>query len=89
MYLTKLMDIIVSESNRVSYEHREIALESIVQLLRMPGLVTELYLNYDCDLYCSSLFEDLMKLLSKVSSATQVFNISFEPDTMENVDADT
>ncbi|XP_078316966.1 Golgi-specific brefeldin A-resistance guanine nucleotide exchange factor 1-like isoform X2 [Crassostrea virginica] len=64
-YLTKLTDIIVSESPRISYEIREIALESIVQLWRIPGLVTELYLNYDCDLYCSNLFEDLTKLLSK------------------------
>ena len=66
MYLTKLMEIIVSESARVSYEQREIALESVVQLLRIPGFVTELYINYDCDLYCSCLFEELMKLLSKV-----------------------
>lgn len=65
MYLTKLMDIIVSESSRILYEQREIALESIVQMLRIPGLVTELYLNYDCDLYCTNLFEDLTKLLSK------------------------
>lgn len=64
-YLTKLTDIIVSESPRISYDIREIALESIVQLWRIPGLVTELYLNYDCDLYCSNLFEDLTKLLSK------------------------
>lgn len=28
------------------------ALESLVVLWRIPGLVTELYLNYDCDLYC-------------------------------------
>ena len=66
MYLGRLMDIMVSESPRISYEQREIALESIVQLLRIPGLVTELFLNYDCDLYCTNLFEDLMKLLSKV-----------------------
>jgi len=66
MYLTKLMEIIVSESARVSYEQREIALESVVQLLRIPGFVTELYINYDCDLYCTCLFEELMKLLSKV-----------------------
>ncbi|XP_064640698.1 Golgi-specific brefeldin A-resistance guanine nucleotide exchange factor 1-like [Lineus longissimus] len=65
MYLTKLMDIIISESPRISYEQREIALESVVQLWRIPGLVTELYLNYDCDIYCSNLFEDLTKLLSK------------------------
>ncbi|ELU03437.1 hypothetical protein CAPTEDRAFT_227129 [Capitella teleta] len=65
MYLNKLQEIIVSDSPRISYEQREIALESIVQLLRIPGLITELYLNYDCDLYCTNLFEDLMKLLSK------------------------
>jgi golgi-specific brefeldin A-resistance guanine nucleotide exchange factor 1 len=40
--------------------------ESVVQLWRIPGLVTELYLNYDCDLYSPNLFEDLTKLLSKV-----------------------
>lgn len=66
MYLSKLMEMIVSDSPRVLYEQRELALESIVQILRIPGLVAELYLNYDCDLYASSLFEDLTKLLSKV-----------------------
>lgn len=65
MYLTKLSDIIVSEAPRISYEMREIALEAVVHLWRIPGLVTELFLNYDCDLYCSNLFEDLTKLLSK------------------------
>ncbi|KAG1678115.1 Golgi-specific brefeldin A-resistance guanine nucleotide exchange factor 1 [Nymphon striatum] len=65
MYLTRLMSIIISESPKVSYEQREIALDSVVKLWRIPGLVTELYLNYDCDLYCSNLFEDLTKLLSK------------------------
>jgi Guanine nucleotide exchange factor in Golgi transport N-terminal len=69
------MEIIVSETTRVSYEQREIALESVVQFLRIPGLVTELYLNYDCDLYCSSLFEDLMKLLSKVTLLHSTFFI--------------
>jgi brefeldin A-resistance guanine nucleotide exchange factor 1 len=41
-------------------------IDSVVQLWRIPGFVTELYLNYDCDLYCPNLFEDLTKLLSKV-----------------------
>lgn len=67
MFLTKLSDIVVSESPRISYEVREIALETIVGLWRIPGLVTELYLNFDCDLYCANVFEDLTKLLSKVS----------------------
>ena len=40
--------------------------DALVQLWKVPGLVTELYLNYDCDPYCSNLFEDVTKLLSKV-----------------------
>ncbi|XP_055083101.1 Golgi-specific brefeldin A-resistance guanine nucleotide exchange factor 1 [Periophthalmus magnuspinnatus] len=65
MYLKKLMDIITCENIRMPYEMKELALEAVVQLWRVPSLVTELYLNYDCDYYCSNLFEDLTKLLSK------------------------
>ncbi|KAJ9591988.1 hypothetical protein L9F63_001500, partial [Diploptera punctata] len=64
-YLTKVIDIIISDSPKITYEQKEIALDSVVQLWRIPGFVTELYLNYDCDLYCPNLFEDLTKLLSK------------------------
>lgn len=65
LYLTKLIEIIVSDSLKVTYEHKEIALDNILQLWRIPGFVTELYLNYDCDLYCTNLYEDLTKLLAK------------------------
>nr|XP_020463235.1 Golgi-specific brefeldin A-resistance guanine nucleotide exchange factor 1 isoform X3 [Monopterus albus] len=65
MYLKKLMDIITSENIKMPYEMKEIALEALVQLWRIPSFVTELYINYDCDFYCSNLFEDLTKLLSK------------------------
>lgn len=68
MYLKKLMDIITSENIKMPYETKEMALEALVQLWRIPSLVTELYINYDCDFYCSSLFEDLTKLLSKVNT---------------------
>lgn len=70
-YLKKLMEIIVNESGKVSYEHKEIALDSLLQLWRIPGYVSELYLNYDCDIYCTDLYEELTKLLAKnVMSAT-------------------
>lgn len=49
----------------VRLEQKDLALEALVQLWRVPGLVTELYLNYDCDLYCANLFEEVTKLLSK------------------------
>lgn len=68
-YITKLMEIVNSDSNRISYDQRELALEAIVRLWRIPGLPAELYLNYDCGLYSTNLYEELMKLLSKNASA--------------------
>ncbi|XP_068584109.1 Golgi-specific brefeldin A-resistance guanine nucleotide exchange factor 1 isoform X1 [Cebidichthys violaceus] len=65
MYLKKLMDIVTSENIKMPYEMKEMALEALVQLWRIPSFVTELYINYDCDFYFSNLFEDLTKLLSK------------------------
>jgi len=54
-----------SQQQRWTYEQKEIALDYLIQLWKLPTFVTELYLNYDCDLFCSNLFEDLTKLLSK------------------------
>lgn len=68
-YISKLMEIVSSDSNRISYDQRELALEAIIRLWRIPGLPAELYLNYDCGLYSTNLYEELMKLLSKNASA--------------------
>lgn len=38
----------------------------LFQLFHVPNLVSELYVNYDCDIYCINLFEELCKALSKV-----------------------
>jgi brefeldin A-resistance guanine nucleotide exchange factor 1 len=47
------------------YEIREMALESLVEFCREPQLMVELYTNYDCDVHCTNLFEDMCKFLSK------------------------
>lgn len=65
MFINKLTSIIISESPNVLYSYKELALETIVQMWRMPGLITELFLNFDCNLYSSNVFEDLTKVLSK------------------------
>nr|XP_033335671.1 Golgi-specific brefeldin A-resistance guanine nucleotide exchange factor 1 [Megalopta genalis] len=68
-YIMKLMEIVYSDSNRILYDQRELALDAIVRLWRIPGLPAELYLNYDCGLYSTNLYDELMKLLSKNASA--------------------
>jgi golgi-specific brefeldin A-resistance guanine nucleotide exchange factor 1 len=64
-FLVKLMDIIGTESPKFTHEIKELALENIMQLLQIPGFAAEVYINYDCDLYCEDIFEKLSKLLSK------------------------
>ncbi|CAH8861888.1 unnamed protein product [Trichobilharzia szidati] len=65
VYLQRLTAICSSDNESTGYEFREIALDSVVRLFLVPGLATELYVNYDCDPYCSNLFEDITKMLAK------------------------
>ena len=37
LYLTKLMEVVVHESPRITFERRLIVLEAIAQLFRIPG----------------------------------------------------
>ena len=62
-FLVKLVEIIGTESAMVSYEQRELSLEVLVQLYKVPGFVTELYLDYDWGLYTSNLLYELTKAL--------------------------
>lgn len=84
LYLTKLMEIIMNDTGKISFDHKEMALDNILQLWRIPGFVTELYLNYDCDLYCSNLYEELTKLLAKNSFPS---NIGVYPVHLLSLDA--
>ncbi|XP_076942827.1 ARF guanine-nucleotide exchange factor GNOM-like [Bidens hawaiensis] len=59
-----LMKIAVNKHG-ASYQQQEVAMETLVDLCRQPGFIHEVYANYDCDISCSNLFEDLANLLSK------------------------
>ncbi|CAM8909087.1 unnamed protein product [Rhodiola kirilowii] len=48
-----------------SYQQQEVAMEAIVDLCRQPSFVTEMYVNFDCDITCNNVFEDIANLLSK------------------------
>lgn len=54
------------ESKSATYEQQEMMLEVILEICRHPLLVTDLYVNYDCDKSCTNLFENLCKFLYKV-----------------------
>ncbi|KAL8120946.1 ARF guanine-nucleotide exchange factor GNOM-like isoform X2 [Apium graveolens] len=48
-----------------SYQQQEVAMETLVDLCRQPTFMSEMYANYDCDISCGNVFEDLANLLSK------------------------
>lgn len=48
-------------------EEREIALESLLEFCQEPALMQDLYLNYDCDVACSNLYESLVTALGKTA----------------------
>ncbi|KAJ8712095.1 hypothetical protein PYW07_004937 [Mythimna separata] len=77
-FYKKIIEIISSDTTKAIYELKEIhhlALESLSQMFRIPGLCAELYLNYDCDIYCMNVFEELTKLLSKNVVSSTAYNI--------------
>jgi brefeldin A-resistance guanine nucleotide exchange factor 1 len=61
----RLIDVVNSESQRVTYEHKELVLEMIVRLYKIPGFISQLFLNFDCDMYSQDVFEDLCKMLAQ------------------------
>ncbi|XP_015575473.2 ARF guanine-nucleotide exchange factor GNL2-like [Ricinus communis] len=46
---------------------QEVALEAIINFCRQPSFIVEMYVNYDCDPICRNIFEEIGKLLCKLS----------------------
>ncbi|KAK7305777.1 hypothetical protein VNO77_43688 [Canavalia gladiata] len=48
-----------------SYQQQEVVMEALVDFCRQKTFMVEMYANFDCDISCSNVFEDLANLLSK------------------------
>ncbi|RDX67026.1 ARF guanine-nucleotide exchange factor GNOM, partial [Mucuna pruriens] len=48
-----------------SYQQQEVAMEALVDFCRQKTFMVEMYANFDCDITCSDVFEDIANLLSK------------------------
>ncbi|KAK7300751.1 hypothetical protein RJT34_11600 [Clitoria ternatea] len=48
-----------------SYQQQEVAMEALVDFCRQKTFMVDMYANFDCDITCSNVFEDLANLLSK------------------------
>lgn len=50
-----------------SQEHQEVALEALLDFCGHPGFLRDMYLNLDCRIERTNLFEDICALLSKMA----------------------
>ncbi|QCD98516.1 guanine nucleotide-exchange factor [Vigna unguiculata] len=48
-----------------SYQQQEVVMEALVDFCRQKTFMVEMYANFDCDISCSDVFEDIVNLLSK------------------------
>ncbi|KAK4273663.1 hypothetical protein QN277_017009 [Acacia crassicarpa] len=48
-----------------SYQQQEVVMEALVDFCRQKLFMMEMYANFDCDITCSNVFEDIANLLSK------------------------
>lgn len=55
----------IIDSRSCAHEQKELALESLLEFCREPALMLDLYVNYDCDVHCTNLFEVLCKSLAR------------------------
>ena len=54
------------ENTFATGEVRELLLESLGHFAREPSFMVDLWVNYDCNIDCIDLFEEVVKFLSKV-----------------------
>ncbi|XP_071735086.1 ARF guanine-nucleotide exchange factor GNOM-like [Rutidosis leptorrhynchoides] len=64
-FFSSVLMRIAQNKHGAKYQLQEVAMETIVDLCRQPTFIYEMYANYDCDISCSNIFEDLVNLLSK------------------------
>ncbi|TMW61977.1 hypothetical protein Poli38472_009470 [Pythium oligandrum] len=61
----------IIDSPSCTHEQKELALESLLEFCREPAMMLDLYINYDCDVHCTNLFEVLCKSLARNCQAME------------------
>jgi brefeldin A-inhibited guanine nucleotide-exchange protein len=75
----------VLESENSSFKQKALVLESLRALCSDPVLLTQVFLNYDCDMDASNLYKDIVHMLTKLGGkATQQSGLSLSSKEQEN-----
>ena len=70
-----------STSISTSVAKEELALESLLEFCREPALMHDIYVNYDCDVQCTNLFDSIITVLC----AKAVPNFILTKKSLDNI----
>jgi brefeldin A-resistance guanine nucleotide exchange factor 1 len=68
VFLTSVHLRILDPTSSSTPEEREVALEGLLEFCQEPSLMQDIYLNYDCDVHCTNLYEAICSTLARVAS---------------------
>ena len=69
VFLTSVHLRILDPTSSATNEEREVALESLLEFCQEVALMQDIYLNYDCDISCTNLYEAICTTLGRVACA--------------------
>jgi len=69
VFLTSVHLRILDPTSSATSEEREVALESLLEFCQEVALMQDIYLNYDCDISCTNLYEAICTTLGRVACA--------------------
>ena len=77
----------VLESPNSTFKQKALVLESLRSLCRDPFLLTQIFLNYDCDFEALNLYKDIVHMLTKLGGkATAVITLQSKKDAEQDLD---
>ena len=59
--------ILKAPAKFVLFEKQELVLEYLIQFFYQPNFISDIFINYDCHLYCTNIFDILTTYLYKVN----------------------
>lgn len=76
-----------------TFAREELTLESLLEFCREPSLMQDLYINYDCDVRCTNLFDSIIQALCRratleISPPFATSESSLSPSTSQHASLD-
>ena len=69
VFLTSVhLRILNDAGHNYSPEEKEVALESLLEFCQEPALMQDIFLNYDCDMACTNLYESIVTELGRAAT---------------------